>query len=66
MKTPYIDLVITLAYLDPGAGSYIIQMVIAAIIGGGILLRSFWEKLFRKKSDRDDDTESQKISKEDE
>jgi hypothetical protein len=38
------------AYLDPGTGSVIIQVVIAALLGGGILLKTFWKKLFRKKS----------------
>jgi hypothetical protein len=37
------------AYLDPGTGSIIIQVVIAALVGGGILLKTFWKKIFRKK-----------------
>jgi hypothetical protein len=37
------------AYLDPGTGSIIIQVLIAALVGGGILLKTFWKKIFRKK-----------------
>ncbi len=45
------------AYLDPGSGSFIIQMLIAGIVGAGILLRGFWGKLFKrsKESDVDED-----------
>jgi hypothetical protein len=38
----------TLAYLDPGSGSMILQMILAALLGGGVLLRTFWSKIFRK------------------
>jgi len=37
------------AYLDPGTGSIIIQVIIAVLLGGGILLRTFWKKIFHKK-----------------
>ena len=30
-----------LAYLDPGTGSFIIQMLIAAALGGAFLLRGY-------------------------
>lgn len=33
------------AYLDPGSGSLIIQMLVAALLGGGVLLRSQWNKI---------------------
>ena len=38
-----------LPYLDPGSGSMIIQLVIAAILGLGVALRASWgsiKKLF--------------------
>ena len=35
-------------YLDPGSGSFIIQMIIAGIVGAGFFLRGFWSKLFRR------------------
>ena len=39
------------AYLDPGTGSYIIQLLIAAVVGIGFALRLFWGRIknfFRK------------------
>ncbi len=35
------------AYLDPGTGSFIIQMVIAAVLGGAILMRGYIVKGFK-------------------
>lgn len=32
-------------YLDPGSGSMIIQMVIAAVLGAGVLIRVFWKNI---------------------
>ncbi len=40
------------AYLDPGSSSFIIQILIASLVGIGFALRSYWGKLiglFRKK-----------------
>lgn len=34
-------------YLDPGSGSIILQMVIAAILGAGVIIRSQWSKIKR-------------------
>ena len=33
------------AYLDPGTGSIIIQGVIAAVVGGLIVIKVYWYKL---------------------
>lgn len=33
------------AYLDPGSGSYVIQVVIAAVLGGLYSLKLFWRRL---------------------
>jgi len=33
------------AYLDPGTGSYIFQLVIASIIGGLFAVKLFWTKI---------------------
>ena len=44
-----------LAYLDPGSGSLIVQMLIAAIVGGGLLLRAFWGKITGKGKKTEDD-----------
>jgi len=45
------------AYLDPGSGSILIQMILAGVLGLGVLLRLQWNRikaLFGKK-DLDDE-----------
>lgn len=32
-------------YLDPGSGSMLIQILIGAVLGAGVLLRVFWNKI---------------------
>ncbi len=32
-------------YLDPGSGSMLIQFVIGAVLGAGVLIRVFWNKI---------------------
>lgn len=47
------------AYLDPGTGSYIFQILIAAIVGVGFLVKVYWGKikgLFTRHSSKDDAT----------
>ncbi len=34
-----------LSYLDPGSGSFIIQIVIAALLGLGVTTRLYWSKI---------------------
>lgn len=49
-------------YLDPGSGSFLIQMLIAALLGLGIALRASWSKikgLFGTKPKADDDDDDQ-------
>ncbi len=36
-----------MAYLDPGTGSYIFQLVIATIVGAGFALKMYWRRLAR-------------------
>ena len=33
------------AYLDPGTGSYVFQMVAAALVSVGFLVRAYWQRL---------------------
>ncbi len=33
------------AYLDPGSMSYVLQIVIAALIGGLLAIRMFWSRI---------------------
>jgi membrane-anchored glycerophosphoryl diester phosphodiesterase (GDPDase) len=35
----------TLAYLDPGSGSLLIQLIIAVLVGGLVFLKSYWSKI---------------------
>jgi hypothetical protein len=49
-----------LPYLDPGSGSFLIQILIATALGLGIALRASWGKIkglfgAKPKSDEDDD-----------
>jgi hypothetical protein len=37
------------AYVDPGTGSMIVQVLIAALVGGAAVLGAFWRKLFRRR-----------------
>ena len=34
-----------LAYLDPGTGSYILQLVIGALVGGLLLVKIYFKKI---------------------
>lgn len=33
------------AYLDPGTGSYILQMIVAALLGGLFAVKLLWSKI---------------------
>ncbi len=35
----------TLLYLDPGSGSYLVQMIIAAVLGGLFFFKNLWWKI---------------------
>jgi hypothetical protein len=53
-----------LPYLDPGSGSFIIQIAIAALLGLGVALRASWgsiKKYFgakQKPEEEDDDSDN--------
>ena len=34
-----------LPYLDPGSGSFLIQLLIAALLGLGVAIRASWSKI---------------------
>jgi len=36
------------AYIDPGSGSLVIQMIIGALVGVGITIKLYWYKLKEK------------------
>ena len=34
-----------LAYIDPGTGSFLLQGIIAAVIGAGVTIKLFWHRI---------------------
>jgi hypothetical protein len=51
-----------LPYLDPGSGSFLIQLLIAALLGLGVAIRASWSRIkgwfgikAEPKADEDDD-----------
>lgn len=36
------------AYLDPGTGSFFLQMLLAGLLGALFFLKSFWRAIFRR------------------
>ena len=48
-----------LAYLDPGSGSFLIQILIAALLGIGVAVRASWGKIkkFFGKGQTDEQTD---------
>jgi hypothetical protein len=36
---------VLLAYLDPGSGSYLLQLLIAGLLGGMFVLKSQWGRI---------------------
>jgi hypothetical protein len=48
------------AYLDPGSGSFLIQLLIAALLGGLFLLKAYWGKIttfFKRVTNKQNTTE---------
>ncbi len=46
------------AYLDPGSGSFILQLLVAGILGGLVALRMSWSKIkarFTRRPEGSDD-----------
>ena len=53
-----------LPYLDPGSGSFLIQLLIAALLGLAVAVRASWSKIkgwfgIKPKTDEDDDESSE-------
>ncbi|MDB5200146.1 MAG: hypothetical protein JWO92_2109 [Chitinophagaceae bacterium] len=53
----------TILYVDPGSGSYLIQIIIAGVLGAVFYIKTFWYKIksifTKKKSGEDDGIESE-------
>jgi len=48
------------AYIDPGSGSYILQLIIAGLLGAAFAVRIYWKRIkgfFSPRQDKQDDTE---------
>ncbi len=49
------------AYLDPGSGSFLLQILIAGLLGAGVAVKAYWGKikaLFGRSSKNRPDSES--------
>jgi hypothetical protein len=49
-----------MAYLDPGSGSMMLQLLLGGIVGIGVIIRLYWNafiNLFRHKNRQDTPTE---------
>jgi hypothetical protein len=42
------DLFPHLAYIDPGSGSFAIQIVIASVLGAAYTVKTFWKNIKQK------------------
>ncbi len=53
-----------LAYLDPGSGSYLLQLLIGGLLGGLIVIKASWGKIKsyfqRSSSDEEEENDSDK------
>lgn len=36
---------VNLLYIDPGSGSYLVQMIIAAVLGGMFYIKTIWKRI---------------------
>jgi len=48
------------AYLDPGSGSVLLQLLLAALLGAGVLFRSQWSRIkgfFGKRTKTEDEVD---------
>ncbi len=49
-------------YLDPGSGSILLQLLLAAVLGLGVILRTQWskiKKLFKRNDEPDEDLDDE-------
>jgi hypothetical protein len=54
-----------MAYLDPGSGSFLLQLALAALLGLGVAVRASWGKIkgwfgIKPKPEEDDDDSDEK------
>ena len=55
-----------LAYLDPGSGSFILQILLATLLASLLFMKNFWRKVFSffKKPTSQDQNEDPDVEKE--
>jgi hypothetical protein len=54
-------------YLDPGSGSFILQVLVAALLGGGFAIKAYWKNIKKwfvktppgEESDEEEDTDEE-------
>ncbi|MBC8276672.1 MAG: hypothetical protein H8E46_00450 [FCB group bacterium] len=52
------------AYIDPGSGFIMLQVLLAGVVGGFFVFKNFWLNLFRrKKPESDEKKEDSSIEK---
>lgn len=54
-----------LLYVDPGSGSYLVQAIIAAVLGFGFALKTWWwriKRFFGKKVEKEEEEVKSKNS----
>jgi hypothetical protein len=50
------------AYLDPGSGSFILQLLIASLVGAAFIIKTYWRRIsafFRKSFNKEQDEEEE-------
>jgi hypothetical protein len=41
----YFYAMLSLLYIDPGSGSFLVQAIIAAVLGGAFIVKGYWYRL---------------------
>jgi hypothetical protein len=63
LLTPHLPPLRPHAYLDPSSGSFLIQLLIAGLVGAGFLIKMYWKKIkglfSHSDSKKEDDTDLQ-------
>jgi len=47
------------AYIDPGSGSFLLQGLVAGVLGLGVTLKLYWHRLTGRKAQRNEDLDSE-------
>lgn len=53
-------------YLDPGSGSFLIQLLLAFILGAGVTIRLYWAKLKSLFTGKKPETDTAQIDQDEE